>query len=323
MATYDIVCAMIERLIDTLPTCLHPRFPLVANELRAYRRLDIRIAQLSQRFVIASRSLSIILMLAVGGAVLVGPRLFGFLLFPVTVVVVPLALVVSELLLLRSILSIPSLSAQMIAGEIEQGTWDPLLSTPLPRYQIILSKFSALLWNSAHVFAPLLGLRVIAVSLILVEGLTLEYAPVAGQSGLVVTALCVLIVVLPLVELTFAAATGLLMSFIALSSRQANGLAWSAWLFYRLGSGIRLATLLTTLRLETLPFVAVMVTAPHLLIVANWVQLDLVAQLGHYSMAIGLLYGVVPVLLGIISLVVVVAMVQYQSINPLRLRRGL
>jgi ABC-type transport system involved in multi-copper enzyme maturation permease subunit len=301
---------MIERLIDTLPNWLHPRFPLVANELRAYRRLDIRIEQLGQRLLSVSPGFTILVLMAAGGAIITGPRLFGFLLFPVTVVMVPFMLVLSELLLLRGAVSIPPLSAQMIAREIENGTWEPLLSTPLPRYQILLSKFSALLWNNAHIVWPIIVMRILAVCLILVEGFTLELDAIYTQSPFGLLALGTLIIVQPLIELAVFAAVGLLLSLVAISSQQASGLAWGVWLFYRLGAGLMLTTSTLTITLSTLPALALMTGAPHASVVVVWLEQE--PDLARYIITIGATYSLAPLLVGILSLVVLLGMVQYR-----------
>lgn len=311
---------MYERLVDSLPNWLHPRFPLIANQLRAYRAMDIRIAQSTTRFIHIFWALILLLFLALVSAIIFRQGLSGFLLFPVTLVVVPSMLLLSELLLLRSLITVPGLSAQLVAGEIEHGTWEPLLSTPLPRHEIILSKFSAILWNSEHIILPLLLARILITSFITTEAITLNSDRVNIGTPEVVALIGILIITLPMLEIAFISALGLLLSFWATSARQANGYAWGAWLIFRTGAAVLMVSQSFVFQLEFLPILAGNALAPHTGIIYGWLFAERQISLAAYASLHGFVYGVIPLLSIIISLALLLHMVQYQSVQLRRFR---
>ncbi|PJF39008.1 MAG: hypothetical protein CUN55_15615, partial [Phototrophicales bacterium] len=165
---------MQEKLLNTLPAWLHPRYPLVAKEIRHLRLIDYRLMQLGYILRMFLRGSSVLLLIIIAIFGIAGTQLGGFILYPFTVFVVVVVIIVGELLFWRVLFSIPFQASDAILGERVRKTWETLLSTPIPRHHIILSKFSALFWNHVYALWPLLVGRCVVIGLLLVEYVTLR-----------------------------------------------------------------------------------------------------------------------------------------------------
>lgn len=295
------------------PNWMHPRFPLVANEVRTFRPVDFRIVQLSTRFLAVAPIISALLFLGVLGSILADGKLFGFLLFPVAVLVVPANLVFAEFLRLRVLVSIPSHSAQMIAGEIERGTWDPLLTTPIPRHHIILSKFSAILWNNSHAIGSMLIAQGVIAAFVLTEGLILGAESFSAHSLPILLLISLLIIFLPFFEIMAVAAMGLLISLLMGAPTPSNTFTWGAWLTYRICTGLFFLVAMVGTPKGILVWLGLSLGLPYWLHLYVWVESGSLADLEQFSLLISILYLLLPSLLTMISLALTIGMVQYQG----------
>lgn len=297
--------------MNTLPVWTHPRFPLVANELRRYNALDFRIAQISFyiRLIFIYSCAGLLVSFP---SVMVGlGQFYGLLIFPLIVMLGPVAVVVSELLYTRIIYSLPFQTAQMIAGEIRRGTWDVLLSTPIPRYQIILSKFSAQFWNAEPALIPLLTARITLIGFIVLEGLVFRRTTPNLMTVLNLGTLGLFIALMPVLELYAFTGVGILVSYFAPSVAQATLANWAAWMFYRLST----ALLLLSTYLEPsvgiwLTFWGLLLFFPHwgtlLLLIVRW---GFAAPNPHW-LTYTSVYVILPLTIGSLGLIVTIYLLQ-------------
>ncbi len=301
---------MNERLLNLLPDWAHPRFPLVANELRQYTDIDFHIQKTSERI----RSFfSAIDFLLVTGAITIligGGRLFGFFVLPLLIFAMPLVFILSEVLFTRLILGAPSKTSQMIAGEIERGTWNIILSTSLPRYQIILSKFAALGWNSEPALVPIILVRILSMGLLVVERYALETHSYTLTDIVIISIGAILVAMMPIFELIAIFGGGLLISAIASSSWNANILSRSAWIVYRFFTAAIFMLLYvdySTDQLQITYFLLTLIIFPQWGQILIWLALPTIgtstSQLEVYTMAFGGIYVFLPLSIGFLSLI--------------------
>ncbi len=158
-----------KHLLNLLPTWMHPRFPLVAAQLRTYSALDFQIQAIRESLRNAFSTIYFILLFFIAVVVVGGGRLFGFFLFPAIIVIAPAIILWTIFLFNRLMLITPDMTSEMIAGETERRTWEILLSIPMARYQIILSKFVGLLWNAEPTLTTLMISRIVLLMLMVIE----------------------------------------------------------------------------------------------------------------------------------------------------------
>lgn len=300
---------MSHRVSQYLPKWAHPRFPLVANELRRYSPVNVHVVQVRQDF---SHILSILnrfflistLIILIGG----GP-VFGFFLLVLTFMLSPVLFMVSEILYTRVLVSIPAQTSEMIAGEIERGTWDIVLATPLPRYQIIFSKFAALFWNAQPALGPILLSRFLLIAYLTTERniiakqrFTFEEISTLGLVGL-------LIVFVPLLELWAFSNAGMLISTLTTSTWNSNILSWGAWIFYRTCAAMIFALAYASTDAETLVLLMLIIIFPHWTLLLFWLLLR--GDASSFLMAFGAIYLVVPAIIGLAGLALTITLIKH------------
>ncbi|NDJ87080.1 MAG: hypothetical protein GYB66_14470 [Chloroflexi bacterium] len=291
---------MNERLLRLLPDWAHPRFPLVAKELRDYRWLDQRLTRFSRRAQQILAGISGLFAFSLVIVILSGGRLFGFLLLPIVALFAPPVIVFSELLFIWIVIGLPAKTSQMIAGEVESGTWNILLSTPLPRYQIFFSKMAALFWHAEPSLALIVSYRLLLSVFLLVERITLgeQYPSLTSLLGSI--ALIGLIALLPALELFAFSALGLLVSSVTSSTRNAILFSWGAIGCYRLIT----ATLFLLLYLAVTPVallsLGLLATVPAWMLLLLWLLLPDPGNIIGYSLSLGAVYVLLPIATGLL-----------------------
>jgi ABC-type transport system involved in multi-copper enzyme maturation permease subunit len=300
---------MNERLLNLLPDWAHPRFPLVANELRQYTDIDFRIKKTSEQLRTLFSALDLVLLISAVLIVIGGGRLFGLFTLPIILFAVPFVFILSEVLFTRLILGAPSQTSQMIAGEIERGTWDIILSTSLPRYQIILSKFVALGWNSEPALVPIIVVRVLFMGLLVVERFVLDMQAFDVVDVFVIGVAGFLVALMPIFELVAFWGVGLLISAVASSPWNANVLIRSTWVVYRAFTAVIFMLLYVGYSAGELEITYILLP---LMIVPQWGQILIwlilptaaagSSELGAYGAAFGGIYIVLPLCMGILAL---------------------
>ncbi len=213
---------MYNRVPDWLPGWAHPRFPLVANELRKLTIFDYRIAATSRRLV---RLFSILnpVLLIISFVLLISHEVtVGFMVYVPLLFIAPLLMLLSESFYLRLLTNARWMAANAIAGEVEHGTWDIIRTVPLPRYQLIFSKFAALLWTARPALLQIFVSRLVIALFIGLLRYNLNNVSLTLVDALPLAALGALIVLMPLLELFVTMGGGLLISATTPNIRQAN-----------------------------------------------------------------------------------------------------
>lgn len=287
-------------LLKFLPVWAHPRFPLVANALR-HEAGDLGTLDNRRDLRFAVGLINLFLLVGMLIFLLGWGSVFGYLLTVLGIMVVALVVIGIEFLLVRILVSIPAQTSRMIAGEMENGTWEILLSTPLPRYQVILSKFAALFWGAEPVLMPLVMLRGMIVLYVCVErGAFLE----KGQSlGMMAARLGVglLVAVMPLVELGGLGSINLGLAMLSGSNRNAVVMNWGAWGIWRGGMAVFFSLLMMGAGLQGLMIVVWVALFPQWLVMLFWVMAD-EGHLETLAMGVSVGYIGIPLLLGGLSL---------------------
>lgn len=301
---------MNERLLNLLPDWAHPRFPLVANELRQYTEIDFQIQKTSQSLRTLFSALDFVLLISATLILFGGGKLFGFFTLPLVFIAAPFVFILSEVLFTRLILGAPSQTSQMIAGEMERGTWDIILSTSLPRYQIILSKFAALGWNSEPALVPILVVRVLFMGLVVVERFVLHTGVIDFVDVVVIGLSGILVALIPMFELVAFWGIGLLISTLASSPWNANVLSRSTWIVYRAFTAAVFMLMYVGYSAGELQITYILLP---LIIVPQWGQVLVwlvlpttgasAANIGAYGVAFGGLYVILPLSIGVLSLI--------------------
>ncbi len=294
-----------------LPVWAHPRFPLVANELRQFSAIDVRIWQFTERTRFIVPVLVGLLFFSCALISTTGENIFGYLLFPLVVAMAPPAIIVSEILFTRLIISTPARASHMIVGEFERRTWESILSTPLPRYQIVMSKFAALMWNAEHALMPVITLRIILIGFIVIVRLAFDQF---GDENLVLLILLgVLVGLMPLFEIYLLSGVGLLVSSRAGSSWYAGLINRSLWMFYRGLTSVVFVLLYTRSDTGLLLTLATLASFPH------WLHLVLFIIVPEnpdvYLRVFGSIYVLGPVVTGTIGLLLTVRFAQSQRVS--------
>lgn len=215
-------------MLKLLPDWLHPRFPLVAYELRHYNQLDYQIQIISENLRKSFSVAYFILLFLVAVALLGGGEIFGFLLFPPIIFITPVVVIWTVFLFYRVILTTPVKTSQMIASEIERNSWEILLSIPMARYQIILSKFAGLVWNAEPALTSIMISRIILLMLLVIERFVFTDS---SSLGLLIL-MGLLMAHAPLMEFFALAGIGTLISSLT-STWTANILTRVAWVVLR------------------------------------------------------------------------------------------
>lgn len=219
-----------------LPEWAHPRFPLVANELRKYGRLNYQSALASRQWL---RRFSYMVFNPLIFAsllvffLLVDQQVLGTVLYIPIIFVISVTVLIVEWLYARLWIQIPLVASRMINMEIKNGTWDIIRSTPLPRYQLVLSKLAALAWMSESSMRFILVARSTIILMTVFLYFSLRGYSLLIGSVLQFSTVGLLIVVIPLVELIVLAILGLFMSAFIRSPSGANVLSLSAVFVYR------------------------------------------------------------------------------------------
>ncbi|MBI5931687.1 MAG: hypothetical protein HY862_20425 [Chloroflexi bacterium] len=213
---------MNNRIPSWLPGWAHPRFPLVANELRKMTAFDYRIAATSHRLVRLFSVLNPVLLIISFLLVISREATVGFLVYVPLMVIAPLLMLLSESFYLRLLTNARWMAANAIAGEVEHGTWDIIRTVPLPRYQLILSKFAALLWTARPILLQIFISRLVIAIFIGLLRYNLNNVPLTLASALPLAGLGLMIVLIPLLELFVTMCGGLLISATTPNMRQAN-----------------------------------------------------------------------------------------------------
>jgi ABC-type transport system involved in multi-copper enzyme maturation permease subunit len=219
-----------------LPQWAHPRSPLVAIFVRKGSIWDLRIAGYTRMVVrIISNLYAILLIyLPVTVAIIAAGRSFLTLfLFIVLVTLGPVLLITSEVLYLRLWFILPSRTSDMIAGEIERQTWDILLSTPIPRRQIILSKMAAVYWANQPSIIYIWATRFVILFGVFAWRALETNSPISA-SPLAWIGWMVAIFWMPFAELFALSSLGLLLSTLARTVRNALLLSLVTQLAFRL-----------------------------------------------------------------------------------------
>lgn len=315
MAQCAIVCAMRQFRFNFLPDWIHPRFPLVAKEIRHFHDIDFRITQFGDALRPLLRTSFLFSLFGFSAIFVVsGPTLFGFILFPLTVIIGVIAVIGGSFLYWRVLLSVPPQISQMIIGEWEHGTWETLLSTPILRHQIILSKFSAIFWNNVHALWPLLLLRLIFAVLLLIEHLLLTNANrvISAEQFGTMLLIGTTFWLTPLIEIAGMAGVGLLLSVVISNRVQITLVIWLYWLMYRL---VALVILLPHVQPQTdvASIVVGLFAIPHWTLLQLWISVP-IPERGDLLIYGSSLYVGCPLLLCIISLALTIRFVQYRGI---------
>lgn len=305
---------MLTKLLDILPAWLHPRYPLVAKETRHLRSVDYRILQLGNLLHAALKGSTILIGILLMVFVVAGQQLAGFILYPFTIVISGSVVIVGELLFLRVLASIPPQVGDFIAGERERRTWDTLLSTPIPRYQIIVAKFSAIFWNNIHALWPLMLGRSIMIALLFVEHIALTTGEVPIQLGDAALMLVVglIVCVAPLAELGSVAGIGLLASMRTTNRIHVSLLVWLYWTLYRAGAALAMGSGVTFSTQQVSEQLGLIVV-PHWTLYYIWIDTPYRDQ-AHLLQMGGGFYLILPLILCIMCLVLTIRFVQYQDI---------
>ncbi len=304
---------MLTKLIDHLPAWLHPRFPLVAKETRYLWAVDFRILQFGDFLSLLIRGSRFIPFMIVVAFLVADIQLLGFLLFPFVIIISTSIILIGELLFWRVMISIPSQASDFIAGERERGTWETLLSTPIPRHQIILSKFSAAFWNNAHALWPLVIGRYVMMVLWLVEGLSLgslQQTTRPQDVGLLFI-IGVLFCLTPLIEIGSNAGVGLMASLLSTNRLQIHLGIWFYWLIFRVGAAFAMVGSFS-LEGQAANQQLGMVLFPHWTLFAIWLNTAHEQFIGLLVVGGGLYIGL-PIVLCIMSLALTIRFVQYQN----------
>jgi hypothetical protein len=292
----------VDRWLNLLPDWAHPRFPLVANELRQYNTLDYRIIGFRNQTRTATSIINILLFIILGLLLITGGRaLFGYLLFPFVVIIGPLLILLGEMLLVRTILGIPAQTGRMIAGEITRGTWETILSTPLPRHHLVLSKLAAQFWNAEIVLTPIIITRLLVIGFVTLEGLAFETIPLTWRSIAVFGAAGIAVALAPALEIFAFNSIGLLNSLRASSLWNATMATWIAVGLYRALVGTTFALWFVDPAANWLLVLFMLIVFPHWLQVLIWVLLLIDGSLASFAPLFGVLYVVVPILVGTLS----------------------
>lgn len=297
---------MYNRVPDWLPGWAHPRFPLVANELRKMSAFDYRIVATSHRLVRLFSILNPVLLIISLLVWLSQDVTVGFLVYVPLLGIAPLLMTLSEIFYLRLLTNARLMAGHAIAGELEHGTWDIIRSVPLPRYQLILSKFAALLWIARPILQQIFLSRLVIALFIGLLRYNLNNVTLTFADAIPLAALGLLIVLIPLLELFLTISGGLWISVNTPNVRQAN--LWMLIMqgFFRLLAGLLFFTLhYHTADFSLLRFIPLLIF-PHweLLLLWMWLPVPLsnADNLSVFGEALLLAYIVLPLVCGGLSL---------------------
>jgi hypothetical protein len=301
-----------DRILNWLPAWAHPRFPLVANELRKYSPIDLHVAQVHSDLGHALSILNSFLFFSTLILLIGGGSIFGFLLLVITFMLSPVLIMASELLYARVLFGIPAQTSQMIAGEIERGTWEIILSTPLPRHQIVLSKFAALFWNAQPALTPILISRFIGVGYLTLEraAVSSEVFPPRQMVNLLLLGL--LIAAIPAMELLAFSSVGMLISTLTATSWNANILTWGAWASYRCLAALVFVLVYAGPSTGTLMLLLLCMAFPQWVLLLLWLLLR--GDAHAFLLALGVVYILLPLVIALGSLILNMRLIQRQWI---------
>ncbi|MBZ0318203.1 MAG: hypothetical protein K8L91_17415 [Anaerolineae bacterium] len=297
---------MYNRIPDWLPGWAHPRFPLVANELRKLSIFDYRIAATSHRLV---RLFSILnpILLIISFILLISHEVtVGFMVYIPLLFIAPLLMLLSESFYLRLLTNARWMAAHAIAGEVEHGTWDIIRTVPLPRYQLIFSKFAALLWTAQPTLLQIFVSRLVIALFIGLLRYNLNNVTLTLADALPLALLGLMIVLMPLLELFVTMSGGLLISATTPNIRQAN-----LWMLIMQGLFRMLTGLLFfVLHYDAADFSLIrffpLLIFPHWELMLLWmwlpVPLSKADQLNYFATPLILAYVLLPLIVGGLSL---------------------
>lgn len=300
------VQGMYNRVPDWLPGWAHPRFPLVANELRKLSIFDYRIAATSHRMVRLFSILNPVLLIISFALLISHETTVGFMVYVPLLGIAPLLMLMSESFYLRLLTNARWMAGNAIAGEVEHGTWDIIRTIPIPRYQLIFSKFAALLWTAQPVLLQIFLSRLVIALFIGLLRYNLNNVTLTLADALPLTVLGLMIVLMPLLELFVTMSGGLLISATTPNMRQAN-----LWMLIMQGS-FRLLTgmLFFVLHYDAADFSLIhffpLMIFPHweLMLLWMWLPIPLSesASVGHFATPLILAYLLLPLIVGGLSL---------------------
>lgn len=238
-------------------------------------------------------------------------RFYSLLVFPLLVMMGPVAFILSELLYSRLLYALPSQTAHMVAGEIQHRTWDVLLSTPIPRYQIILSKVSAQFWSTEPALLPVIVSRMAFVGFVVVEGLAFRREAPALTTVLNLSTLGLLIALMPALELYAFTGLGILISYLAHSVSQATLANWGLWILYRIGTAVLLLTTYVEPSTEEwMTYLGLLLFFPHwaalVVLILGWGF----AAPNPYWLTFSSIYVFLPLTIGTLGLILTIHLLQ-------------
>ncbi len=293
-------------LAKKLPDWAHPRSPVVANSLRAGGLGEYRVNRFIA-FVLAqvlSIWVIIVVLLPIFGAFLfaAGRQFFSIITFATLILSAPLMVIASEALFIRLWLATPVRSSDLIAGEVQRGTWDIIRSTPYPRHQLVLAKFAALGWMAE----PTLSYIVVMRSLFIIGLFSFRFleVPSSADPGWIIWALVMW--ASPLLEIFAIFSIGIFISSTVTSPRQSNLLSLISQAGYRL---LTIALLIGLFAKFETSFLAPLIAFPH------WALLPIGRTMfysGTFLAGLIISFIILPLLVGIGLLWITVQRVQNQ-----------
>jgi hypothetical protein len=304
-----------KRLPGWIPQWVHPRFPLVANELRkrlpvgyATARTTGRVSRLLVILVYPALALSLILLIF-GGA-----RIFGLMLYVPTIVISVIIILTVEWLYFRLWINVPLFAAQMVTHEVRDHTWDIIRSLPVPRYQIVMSKLAAVWWlvNSSMLYVIMS--RLLMVGMIIALYFSLTGASFSEQNELRATLLGLGIALIPLAEFFLLAVIGLTISALVTVDWVSTAVSLSTSLIYRLLTTLMFNTFFLQGDVRDPVLLFPLVLFPHWTLLFFWllvVRSSLDTTPAVFSAGVGTIYLFFPLTVGIVLLFFTIRRVQH------------
>lgn len=297
-----------QRVPRWLPEWAHPRFPLVANELRKQRSSPHSLAYTSQRALklFTFALINPVILLGVIILLVSNSRLFGYLLYIPVILVGSVTIFTVEWLYSRMWLQTPITATQMIAREVERHSWDIVRSTPIPRYQIIMSKLAALGWMIEPAMSYILRARILLVFLMMLLYFSLQGYTFWLTSVIQFTLIGLAITLIPLIEIFVLACIGLSASSLINSTWQANFLSLGLAMAYRLVSALVFTIFFLDSTILAPGFLPLLVF-PHWTLLIHWFSLPGPAWTTHsetvrFIGGVALTYLLIPGLFGTTTL---------------------
>jgi ABC-type transport system involved in multi-copper enzyme maturation permease subunit len=237
---------------------------------------------------------------------LIEPRTLGILFYIPALLMAGITIVLVEWLYARLWIQIPIVASQMINTEISAGTWDIIRSTPLPRYQLVTSKFAALFWMSELSMGVVLSLRSSFVILMVTLYFSLQGYAFDIGAILQMFFIALLLVLIPLVEINILATLGLFISATVPTTWWANFLSLATVFIYRLVAAVLFLNLVLAAQSNQLIMILPLLLFPHWTLLIYWVAFPAPAwttlETGAFIEGVILIYFVFPVFLSMSTL---------------------